>query len=297
MTGSGVFSPDAADKTSATSSNELPESAPLAASVEAEVGRRLVSARMAKKLSVTDIAMRLRLREKQIGALETGDIDALPGKTFVRGFVRNYANAVGIDPLPLLSLLEQSTRLALPPMDFPQPGHVAMPDRSQKEAWNDRLAVSVGFVVLLAVIAAVFVSFVWNSRDGAPASQALLDETAMPALPQAPQSIESSPADVAGTSNEAASSATASGTVTPVLSKVGEALRLEFTSDSWVQIVDANQQVIHDQIHEADTVQAIMVQPPVEVVIGKASGVRFFHQGKALVLRPNSKNVATVKLP
>ena len=45
-----------------------------------------------------DIAGKLKLAPRQIAAIETGDWGALPERTFTRGFMRNYARLVGIDP-------------------------------------------------------------------------------------------------------------------------------------------------------------------------------------------------------
>ena len=45
-----------------------------------------------------DIAGKLKLAPRQIAAIETGDWGALPERTFTRGFMRNYARLVDIDP-------------------------------------------------------------------------------------------------------------------------------------------------------------------------------------------------------
>ena len=45
-----------------------------------------------------DIAGKLKLAPRQIAAIETGDWAALPERTFTRGFMRNYARLVDIDP-------------------------------------------------------------------------------------------------------------------------------------------------------------------------------------------------------
>src|SRR5205085_6670014 len=45
----------------------------------------------------------------QIEALESGDYARLPKGTFLRGFVRNYAKMLGLDPESVLSQLAQAT--------------------------------------------------------------------------------------------------------------------------------------------------------------------------------------------
>ena len=66
------------------------------------VGQTLRIAREAQKLSVGDVALRLRLMQRQIEAIESDDFDSLGQPVFARGFVRNYARLLGLAPEPLL---------------------------------------------------------------------------------------------------------------------------------------------------------------------------------------------------
>lgn len=60
-------------------------------------GELLKSERIKKDLTVQDIAYALKLNSKIIAAIESGDLDVLPAKTFVRGFVKSYADYLKID--------------------------------------------------------------------------------------------------------------------------------------------------------------------------------------------------------
>lgn len=66
-------------------------------------GRVLVEARERLGLSIPDVARQLRLSTRQVEALEADDYSSLPGKTFLRGFIRNYAKLLQLDPEPLLA--------------------------------------------------------------------------------------------------------------------------------------------------------------------------------------------------
>lgn len=78
------------------------------------VGAQLRAAREALGLSVSDAAHAIRLNPRQVQSLEDEAWDALPGPTFVRGFLRNYARFLRIDPAPLLAGL---VRVEQPPLD------------------------------------------------------------------------------------------------------------------------------------------------------------------------------------
>lgn len=75
---------------------------------EKSAGQILRDARLARSLSVQEVARQLRLSIRQVTALEEDDYSKLSSGTFLRGFVRNYAKLLQVDPAPLLRRIEQS---------------------------------------------------------------------------------------------------------------------------------------------------------------------------------------------
>src|SRR5262245_39729621 len=69
-------------------------------------GTQLRAARTAAGLSVAEVAAQMRISPKQVEALEADRYAELPGTVFVRGFIRNYARVLKLDPVPLLHALE-----------------------------------------------------------------------------------------------------------------------------------------------------------------------------------------------
>ncbi len=59
-------------------------------------GETLRRARKQKNLSIEDIAKTTRIPQRHLSSIETGDFDALPGRTYAIGFAKSYARAVGI---------------------------------------------------------------------------------------------------------------------------------------------------------------------------------------------------------
>lgn len=70
-------------------------------------GSRLRQARERRGESVSEVAFALKLNPRQVVALESDDFAALPGMAFVRGFMRNYARYLGLDPAPLLDEVQR----------------------------------------------------------------------------------------------------------------------------------------------------------------------------------------------
>lgn len=71
------------------------------------VGEVLRQARESAGLSLTDVAGRLKFSLRQLEAIEDNRFETLHGAPFVRGFVRNYARFLGVDPDPLLTKLDR----------------------------------------------------------------------------------------------------------------------------------------------------------------------------------------------
>src|SRR5689334_7063572 len=66
------------------------------------VGAELQRAREARGLALAEVAQQLKFAPRQLEALEQDRFDLLPGGTFARGMVRNYARLLKIDPEPLV---------------------------------------------------------------------------------------------------------------------------------------------------------------------------------------------------
>ena len=95
-------------------------------SVEREERPRTAGAILAAErerlgLSRADVAQRLHMSASQVEALEASDYERLPRGTFLRGFTRNYARALGLDADALVGLLAEDAPLdrAPPPIVVP----------------------------------------------------------------------------------------------------------------------------------------------------------------------------------
>lgn len=71
---------------------------PSVASHPKTVGERLRAAREARGLSLTELAERTKVRRAYLQAIEESRIEALPSRPFAIGYVRAYAEALGLDP-------------------------------------------------------------------------------------------------------------------------------------------------------------------------------------------------------
>ena len=71
------------------------------------IGERLKRAREAKNLTLDDVAGQTRVPIRHLQHIENGEWEALPAMTYSVGFVRSYANAVGLNGASLGSELRE----------------------------------------------------------------------------------------------------------------------------------------------------------------------------------------------
>lgn len=68
----------------------------------AEIGETLREARMRARIDISEIESQTKIRAKYLRAIENEEWDLLPGPTYVKSFLRTYAEALGLDARQLV---------------------------------------------------------------------------------------------------------------------------------------------------------------------------------------------------
>lgn len=71
-----------------------------------ELGNILREAREAKGLTLSEVQDQIRISTKFLAAMENGQYNLLPTPVHVKGYLRNYARFLNLDPAPLLERYE-----------------------------------------------------------------------------------------------------------------------------------------------------------------------------------------------
>lgn len=71
-----------------------------------DIGNFLRERREASGISLIEVEKDLKIRKKYIQALEEGNIDAIPGKTYLIGYLRNYSKYLGIDDENIIQIIQ-----------------------------------------------------------------------------------------------------------------------------------------------------------------------------------------------
>ncbi|MDR3322690.1 MAG: helix-turn-helix domain-containing protein [Zoogloeaceae bacterium] len=245
------------------------------AAPEIQVGEQLRLAREARGLALAELARQLYLGIRQVEALEAGNLAALPGKTFVRGFVRNYANTVQLDAAPLLALLDQVRDLKSPSLELPESTHVVMPGSGRMASVTpNTLLIAAALLLLLAALTLYFWPFdlLPERSPPAPAEEVLTQEVAPLDLPQVDTALPEA-------------------VVTPVVpSASGEGLSFKFAGESWVEVRDKDDKLLIARMHTPGETREVLGSPPFALVVGNAAQVQLFYKGQPVTLKPGAGN-------
>lgn len=313
----------------------LPIDNEAAAAPQQTVGQYLRAAREQRGVSVGEVASLLKLSVRQVEAIEADDWQRLPGQTFARGFLRNYARLLQLDGDMLLAHLDAN--LAPEPVkielartasgELPRPGSARRRD----------MAVALGAAGMVVVALGIY--FLLPDNFWEDTVEPLLASTPAPAVeekapeaepqPEPPQAaVPTAPADaVAGDANaaaavpaapapaEAPAAAPAPTSAAPVADKPAAAvvappaaqpapapvpaaqgaitppgqgkLSFEFVKPSWVEVKDKSGQTLLSQLQPAGSQKELAGTPPFSLVVGNASTVKVFYNGKPVALTPN----------
>jgi cytoskeleton protein RodZ len=146
----------------------------------AEIGATLREARMRARIDVSEIEAQTKIRAKYLRALENEEWDLLPGPTFVRSFLRTYAQALGLDDKALVDeyrrQYEQPSELEHQPVMSPARGARPRPIRDRHTSGGGGGGISRGYAIALGVLGVVIllliVGLVTGKKGGNPPSQA-----------------------------------------------------------------------------------------------------------------------------
>jgi cytoskeleton protein RodZ len=130
------------------------------------IGDTLREARMRQGLDIADVETRTKIRAKYLRALENEEFSMLPGNTFVRTFLRTYAEQLGLDPHRLV----EEYRASHEPRDdlegSPLGRPPAMRDRDRRMRPGPVRPGAVVVLVVLVVIALLAVLGTTGDDDG-----------------------------------------------------------------------------------------------------------------------------------
>ena len=225
------------------------------------VGAELRSARLARDEDLADIAAYLRIRSSFLEGLEAGEIGAAPGRPYALGFLRSYAEHLGIDTNRLLA----TVKVMAGPMPLsPRPAR----STPSSEA---RLPAGIIFALSLILLAAVTIGYRTYdaASDERPATMAA-DVTAVRAAEAAP------PAVLVSSDGEAA--------LARDLAAHDGRLVLVARANGWIRLSSADQKIVRSGVLAAGDRVVLPDRLDLKLSTGNAGDVEILLDGRSLGL-------------
>jgi len=121
-----------------------------------DIGATLREARLRQRIDISEIESETKIRAKYLRALENEEWDLLPGPTYVKSFLRTYAEALGLDGKLLIEEYKlRHERLSDVEMQPIRPPGAREPRRRRRAGSGRGWAVAVVVVALIAALYAL----------------------------------------------------------------------------------------------------------------------------------------------
>lgn len=248
-------------------------------------GQRLAIARRNRSLDIAAVATELHIDADKVRALEENRFDELGAPVYTKGYLRRYANFVGVPTDDVFAEYYELTRSdGVPPV-------VIMRTRQPRE-WS--LGPWIIGVVVLAVLGAIAYWWFSGTSTGAATQedsqpQAVASKTDTVTLPPATTSQESLVAQPEAENIpefDDADELIGELPAEPVSQEIS--LTLYYRGDSWTEVADATGRRLYYDLGKTGRTIDISGVGPISVLLGDSSQVDVEVDGRSFRIPPGS---------
>jgi cytoskeletal protein RodZ len=230
-----------------------------------EFGDRFKKARQSQGISLDQIAFETRIGIRFLQAIENEDFHLLPGGIFNRGFIRSYAERVGLDSDQMVGEYERISGHR-DPLDLEMASDPAL-----NPAQKGLFPIAIGILALAIIIfyAATRASDPPEIEDERPG---LIETPSVPApADERPLRPESEP--VEGMDAE------------PAAPSQALAVEMEVVEPTWIRLATDGTEIVAGEVLQPGTMRRYTAEASIDITIGNAGG---------LMLRINDRPVSVL---
>jgi cytoskeletal protein RodZ len=261
-----------------------------------EFGARLKQARLARGVSLAQIASVTKISVRLLEAVERNDFSRLPGGIFTRAFVRAYAGEVGLDPeVALKQFLSQCPEdMAAVPTDAPE----SIDGSTAHAEWQEKLSWRHAAVVLAVIALLVTAWYAWMRPPRPDASAGAAAPPVVTAATEAPAPAQSAPVATSPAARSAnprpAPVPPAAG---PAVTASGAPLSLSLATSAacWMSIV-ADGKIVASRLFAANERLDVPAERDVVLKVGDAAALALTINGRTARPLGASGQVVTVRI-
>jgi len=224
-------------------------------------GKLLKAEREKQQKSLEELANALRIRQDFLEAVENGNYGIIPGEVFVKGYIRAYADYLGLNSDYILKLYRKQTAKTAPV-------------ESKADIANKRKFPVYKAVLIFAgsILIAVFLFIFINHKDEEPVGQSVAE----PVVEQ-PEVIEEPK-------------------IIPEEKQEEITLEITATEPTWILVAADGGSPAERMLYPGDTV-SLKAAETFSVKIGNAAGVKLVFNGRSMDNLGSRGEVITLVLP
>ncbi|MEN6411164.1 MAG: RodZ domain-containing protein [Veillonellales bacterium] len=230
------------------------------------VGQALRSEREKKNLTIKDIEAATSIRSLYINAIEEDNYKVIPGEVYLKGFIRNYANYLGLNGEEMVALYRESQAPVEPEPEVPARKKVA----PKKDTPVSLRTGGKGKWAAVGVVAVCLAGIIWWAAGNkiAEPQQPAPEAKSAPAAP-----VQPLPSAVP--QQQATSASDKSAATKPV------AVTAKFTDACWT-LVKADGKEIYEGIPKTGETITWQAEKNIALQLGNAGAVDIVYNGQSV---------------
>src|SRR5215831_1199731 len=222
-------------------------------------GATFKKARESRGISLDQIAHETRISTRFLAAIENEDFQVLPGGVFNRGFVRSFAEAVGLDPDQAVADYERLSSVTQP--NDVLASATADPPKGERNLYPVAVAV-------LAIAVAIFYFFTRESvptiQSGNPKIAAPAGSAPAPAQPATPAPATQAPNPAVSSEPEPSSPSVKTQVIT---------LDIQALEKTWIKVAADGNSANPGEVLEPGMTRKFTAENSLHLSVGNAAGL------------------------
>ncbi|GAI23281.1 unnamed protein product, partial [marine sediment metagenome] len=132
-----------------------------------DIGNFLRERREAKGISLIEVEKDLKIRKKYLQALEEGNVDIIPGKAYLIGYLRNYCKYLGVDEENINQIIQTYKNLEKQKtgLEKTKEENIYLKTRKKSLFEKKKFFFPVNYVYLTSFVLIIFIGLLLLSRS------------------------------------------------------------------------------------------------------------------------------------
>lgn len=235
------------------------------------LGQKLKEARESRGLTLRDVEEATKIRKKYLQALENENFDVIPGRTYAKGFLKNYSKFLDLDTQEMLEGFEEALSKSFKDSDFtPITTDVSDASPSLKQGRLFKFGLVVAAILVLFISSSLLNNFTDN-EDPTPPNPAGVNEPSS----TGPEEENEPPENIPESSGEPEEKE-------PPEVIQGVKLEIEIVKDQcWVRVISDGRESFSGTLNQGDK-RVFEGDSEIVLTLGNAGAAKVTYNGEEL---------------